>query len=551
MKNKKILSLSDLYEFFSSKKENVVYDSKHSRSNMVVHVDGDMRFDEDTYDPNKLKAFADLRMCHTNENINASFISEDSMSQAMASAVDIPILAYIFKDGDGEYQFAGHEMFENEDGEIEYEEIPVGVMGGNSNLHFEDSESGDKKYLCGMGTIWKEYTKAYDILKRDGEHPVSIEINIDKLEYSADEDMLYINEFHFKGVTILGKDRMTGRDLEPGMEGANITLNDFNSKNNALFTKAIVDAVLKQVYQTLEEDKKKKGGDQVDKFNELLKQYNKTAEDVTFEYADLSDEELEAKFAEVFGETSNPDEGDAAPEGDAESTGDAGTSETSEGDGGASDTAEFSVTRNNNTRTFALSYDDIRWQLYDQFNEAHATEDDWFCVVDVFDNDTAIFQNWNGKYYRQSFERNEDTVTLSGDAVEVFISFVTEAERTALDMLQANYDSTVAELEKYQAAEEAEKKNTLMSESYYSVIAESEEFAALKNDMANLTYDELKDKADALLLAHYKSEKLAETETSTTETFSANEDSAQANYSVTELPTTNDEAKPSRYEGLF
>lgn len=39
---------------------------------------------------------------------------------------------------------------------------------------------------------------------------------------------------------------------------------------------------------------------QVNKFEELLQKYGKTVEDVTFEYKDLSDEELESAFAKAF-----------------------------------------------------------------------------------------------------------------------------------------------------------------------------------------------------------------------------------------------------------
>ena len=48
----------------------------------------------------------------------------------------------------------------------------------------------------------------------------------------------------------------------------------------------------------------KEGGNDknMDKFNELLEKYGKTAEDIDFEYEDMTDDELESKFEEVFGE---------------------------------------------------------------------------------------------------------------------------------------------------------------------------------------------------------------------------------------------------------
>lgn len=536
-KRTKLLYLSDLYEFYSSQKKNATYDSKKSRANMVVHIDGAMNFENDDYDPNAFKVPVSLKLCHTNKNANGSDIPREVMDKALSSVYNIPILGFIYKDDDDEYQFAGHEFYE-EDNEMVYEEIPIGVINESSDMSYEYDDEHGWDNLHGTGIIWKDYTKAYEILSRDKEHPVSIEINVDKLTYDADSDTLIINEFHFKGVTILGKDRDDGRTIQPGMEGASITLSDFSQKNNALFTKSIVDTVLKQVYQTLKENEEsEKGGSQVDKFAELLEKYHKTAEDVTFDYDGLSDEELEAKFAEVFGE----DEGE--PEGELEAEPEPTGEEPASDPEPTGDSAQFSIARKGNVKNFAMSYDDIRWQLYDQFNEAHATDDEWFGVVDVFDNDVAIFGNWDGKYYRQSFTKSENTVTLVGEVDEVFATFVTEAEKAALDMLQSNYDQAAEELQKYHEVEETEKKNALMGEEYYSVLANTDEFKALKNDIGNLSYEDVKAKADALLLAHYKNEK-------NTEAFSANTQS-ETEFQVTEMPVGSTETKTSRYEGLF
>jgi len=45
-----------------------------------------------------------------------------------------------------------------------------------------------------------------DILKRDGQCDVSVELSVLDLSYSAEERVLDINKFVFTGVTILGKD---------------------------------------------------------------------------------------------------------------------------------------------------------------------------------------------------------------------------------------------------------------------------------------------------------------------------------------------------------
>jgi len=66
----------------------------------------------------------------------------------------------------------------------------------------------------------------------------------------------------------------------------------------------------------------KEGGNLVNKFEELLNIYNKTVDEITFEYDGLSDEELETKFAEVFGNPESTSEQFDGEGGDGEEGGD-------------------------------------------------------------------------------------------------------------------------------------------------------------------------------------------------------------------------------------
>lgn len=555
-----LLSLSDLYAFYVNNGVDVVYDSKKSNSNLIVHLDGEMSFsnlekNDSEYDPDLFKAYVNLEMCHTNVNDNETSISENAMTQATPSAYNMPILGYIYKDKDDKYQFAGHEMYEDEDGEIVYEEIPVGVIAESANLHYETKDNG-KKYLCGQGILWKGYNKAYDILVRDTKHFVSIEIAIDKMSYNAKTKILDIEEYHFKGVTILGNDIETGKPLMPGMEGANITLADFSKEENILFTQDIINEITNRIYQSLKDKQIKEGGNEVDKFNELLQKYNKTVEDITFDYEGLSDEELEAKFAEVFDSTEdsptatvdtdiNASVSDNVDEANSENTVD---NENTEGEALTEGTAdnEFSLTISDGSKTFSLSYSEIRSALYALFNDAYGTDEDWYGVYDVYDDNTAIFENWcNGKFFRCSFANEGDSVKLTSEPEEVFSRFVTESEKVALDMLQSNYDEVKKELEQFKIVQESAEKEELFAAEYFSVIAESKEFEALKKDAANMSLDEVKTKADEILLNYYKSVGGAKTEN-----FSANDQKTAM--TVTELPSSNmGDSTHSRYEGLF
>lgn len=106
------------------------------------------------------------------------------------------------------------------------------------------------------------------------------------------------------------------------MEGANITIEDFSAANNSLTFNAqminsIADAVAKRLSNKADDSALylKEGGKTPLKFEELLKQYNKTAEDIEFDYTNMSDEELETAFKTAFDDpepASEPTDAEAA-----------------------------------------------------------------------------------------------------------------------------------------------------------------------------------------------------------------------------------------------
>ena len=109
------------------------------------------------------------------------------------------------------------------------------------------------------------------------------------------------------------------------MENSNVKLKDFYMSNNSILNDLsneeqsklietlnnLNDTLSKMNFSSTQRDEHfKEGGNQentMTKFEELLSKYNKTAEDITFEYKELSDEDLEKAFAEAF-EEKEPDE---------------------------------------------------------------------------------------------------------------------------------------------------------------------------------------------------------------------------------------------------
>ena len=203
---KKLLTLDNLYTYFESRNEDVLFSSAKEKVSIVVQVDEILTFASDYVAQDGLLK-THLKSCHILENRNHSNISKETMEEAIPSFYNRPILGFIHQLSDGSYDFAGHEMIVNEDS-IEYEEVPVGVIPESCNAQLVYDEKEDKTYLEVDGYIYEGYSKAADILRdKGGNSKVSVELSIDELSYSAKDKVLNIDKFHFNGVTILGKDR--------------------------------------------------------------------------------------------------------------------------------------------------------------------------------------------------------------------------------------------------------------------------------------------------------------------------------------------------------
>ena len=390
---RKYLNLDDLLLFCKKNNFNH-FSANESGGPIIVQTLGKFELNGDTSTgllPVKLYA------CHTNTNRNGSSISKSAMEAALPSFSNRPILGYIHQLEDGTWDFYSHNMEvvedENEkDGaRIDYLETPVGIIPESCNAHLEYDEENDVYRTCVNGFVFEEYSKAGDILRAKGISNVSVEIAINDMSYNSDDGYLSINDFYFMGVTILGRDE-EGNIVEPGMAGSNITLGSFSAENNSMLNNDIHDTLvetLKKLNETLEKfndtnDSDKKGGeDQMNKFEELLELYELTAEEIEFEVEGLSDEDLEAKFTEVYGDAEefkkkkkkcaeeNP-EGEPEPEGDFA------------GCGGKKKKKRCSINTEDNTIEFELSFDEIRMALYSLIN-SDVNEDSYSWICEVYD----------------------------------------------------------------------------------------------------------------------------------------------------------------------
>lgn len=446
-----------------------------------------------------------LQACHIGLNRNRSCISENVMKANMNSFKGRPILGSIIKADTGEFEFHSHDMNFTDDGEVEYIEQPVGVISQIDDPYLSYDEEKDKTYLHVNGHIFTEYSKAAEILERRKTCRCSVEIAVNEMSWNCDEDYLSIDDFYFLGVTILGYEQDGVTPIEEGMKGSNITIESFSEKNNSMFSNDYSDMIV----DLLSKIDKKIDGLSYNKFNqkgveedmnhfeELLEKYGVNIEDVDFDHEGMSDEELDAKFEELFGQSAEDPVVEPAEEITEEPV-DVVEEVTEAIEEPAEVPAEQFVLK------YELSHDDIRMGLYELLN---AKSDDGYYnswIVEVFDNN-FIYENYEElKFYRQGYSKDGDNITLDGEAVEVFNEWLSKSEKDALDSLKHSYEELKAFKDQYDADILKAAKDAVFSSAEYADICESEEFKALMNDAEKYSVDELKDKCDLIFAAHVK-----------------------------------------------
>ncbi len=508
--NKRLLTLDDLYDFYSKKKKSMTFSAEKNGEPLVFQVGGNLTFEEN--DDPTLAGLCPVRLqaCHTETNLNRSTISYETMeNKLLPTFKNRPILGFIH-DVDGKPQFYTHNAHE-EDGEIVYDEIAVGNVPETNNAELVYDEENDRYNVFIDGYVYDEYTKASEIIQREGECPCSVEISVKQMTWDNKDKTLHIEDGYFSGVTILGYDE-NGNKVMPGMTGSNVKLKDFSQSNNSVVND-LPESEQSKLIETLEalnktlsslnidtfnkEDFEKGGSTEKNmKFEELLSKYNKTVEDITFEYDSLMDEELEAKFEEEFG-TDEPEADPEDPEGSSEPEGD--PEEPEEPESPEADPEPENGTESF-SKVFSLSHEDLRSSLYRLLEPIEMAENDCYWIVSTYDNH-FIYESYMGNYFKQKFTTTDDVVAFDGDREPVFAEFVTEAELAELNSMRANYSSIQEKLAKYEEAEDIADKMTVFEDEAYGEYLETDEFKALmkKDVLTKFSKEELIEKADAAL----------------------------------------------------
>ena len=168
-----------------------------------------------------------------------------------------------------------------------------------------------------------------------------------------------------------------------------------------------------------------------------------------------------------------------------------------------------------NEKEFSVSLADKQNAIAALVNDTYVEDyEDWY-YVDVYEEEKIVVMHScaTGKHYRQSFAVKKDVYSLKGDRVEVFAQFLTQDEIAKLDSMKENYSVIEEKLGKYESEPD---KQAVLAEAKYNYVRKTEEFEALSNEHFDFSVEDVRKKADDILL-NYAAEGKLEFSTKETE----------------------------------
>ena len=544
-KKRRIMSIDELYEF-CLKNNFAHFDSNEFGKELMVRMNGN--FEKTSKDEDKHKESLTpfvSRAFHDHVNLNKSEISEESFNENVPSANFRPILAHITTNSDNELDFGSHDYYVTTDKDgndkVVYEEQPIGVIDGTKTTIEYDEDAGVNRAVL-HGYLYDEYCQdAIEILNRRGTVDCSVELCIRELSFNTANKTLQLDDFYVSGLTLLSK------DVSPGMAGSNFKIEDFavNAETVTFNTDNKLVETLEKLTNILESfdinQKSKEGGinNNMTKFEELLAKYGKTAEDVTFDYAEMSDEELEAKFAEMFDDNNsdgdNSDDGESGePSNDGE--GDEGASDPEDNSNGEGESQNFEKI----VRTYEISHEDTKYALYQLLSEYESADNEWYFINSVYDNHFT-YENWNGdKIFGQNYTKDGDNVAFDGERYNLHRELLTDSEFAELQSMRSNYAALKEFKETAEKNELHAKREEILNSEKYEAVSETEAFKELVKNMDNYSLEELEKEAKIIFADNFNME-----------TFAVHAEKAQKNSTVKVFANVNKSKKDNRYGNLF
>lgn len=394
--------------------------------------------------------YAYCYVCAEGKNRNGSFISESAIKEALPTLWNVPVIAHVFQDADGNYQVGGHdyEIAQDKDGSYYFKSqcVPYGVVPENPDgVLFEEVEEegrGVARYLKVPVVIWSkrfpEITEAF--MNSEKLFGQSMEINVSEYQdYAEDPNFVEIQKFSFSALTLLGE------NVEPCFPEAKVISSEFSVDDN--FNNLM--AQLKEELSFCFSSKPVKGGNDMEETKNI--------------------EEVNGAATEEFAEAPAP-EVTAVDEPAADPI----------TEGAPVVTEAFSTYGEKRCaieKAFVCNTErDGEGKLIHCKNYWLCDFDDQYAYVEV---EEFADGEWSSKYGRVPYAYNEDSkeAQLTGEFEETVWTLVTAEEQAKLEAMRGEYEA----LKEYKATrEDNDRKSALDSVvDEFAYLAGNEEFEAL------------------------------------------------------------------------
>lgn len=528
---KKMLTLDDLVKVCKEQKL-IKFNSKEVGYPLHVQVPAKFEIDDEK---SSSTLYANVQVMHTGRNRNGSNLVESAARECIKNMAYKPLLAN-FCEIDGVRDFTSHDFTINEDGEVEYQERQIGCITADKAYLKDDAKVEGRKNIFARVAIPREYTDAAEIIERKGGTKVSAELEIFAMSYDVKEKELLLEKVELIGLTCLGTDPETGEEVQEGMEGSHIQLEDFSANSNPYkyyamseeIKKFIQDSIIAYIDNEVLSDKNIQGKEENSMEFEEMTEVTETEETVTEEFAEAeatedestetateesTEEEVTVIEAESEDDTevtpSEEENFEAETEDESEEVSEESEETESESEEADPNSVKLSVDFKGEVRTFEASLSEKIQALYELVNDTYGEADNEWYGVDVYEESKTVvmYGYFQGRNFRQSYSVKKDVYSLKGDRVQVYARYLTEDEISQLDSMKQSYAETTERLAQYESEPD---KIAILESKDYANLEGNEAFEALKaqKNHFELSVEEVKAQCDAMLLEYAKGHKV-------------------------------------------
>lgn len=454
-----------------------------------------------------------LKVCHNARSLHNTRFTTPSLNKAKDSSANIPILAHIFENDEGELEIGEHDFviekdrYNSDKDRRIYLEQPVGVVPENNSYEVVEEDGISYVYLDAY--IWKGYSNyCVDILKNSERIKLSMEVDFYDYHYSRKEECYLIEDYRYRAITLLGGDN------RPAMQNSGGTIVNYCAADEQLGIVSVEEicSEISKVFSAKEETKK--GEDEMDSetIQAILDELGVTKGELDFEITDdMTENELRAKIKEYLAkkeadmdEEANKAKNNSVEESVAEQTIEPVAENSAEPttEPVAEPVTEKYYSAESHIVKFSMSDEDKRNAIYNALLEA--TDDEYY-IIQTYEN-YVIAQSWlDGKIYKIGYTKSDNSVSISEGFTEVFPEFVTADEKNELDQMRSNYstlESEVTELRQYKADAESAQRTAALDavfSKFDSRLAECEDYKTLKESNSDYSVDQIEEKCYAMI----------------------------------------------------